>query len=126
MAQGKNRTAGGQADALRPGGQVGQVSEGVEDLPRIAEERIEQRHVPDPDSSEPESVDLADKLGLSGQDAHIALIEAQRQKDAQRQLIRREHPVVARVSGKGGCAGASGGCVVGAYHSLVHADSLLR
>ncbi|MNJ22588.1 hypothetical protein D3C77_169610 [compost metagenome] len=126
MAQGKNRTAGGQADSSGPGGQVGQVGEGVEDLSGIAEVRVEQRHIPDPDGSEPVPVDLADKVGLPDQDAHVAFVETQWQKDAQRQLICCEHPAVARVPGKGWRAGASGGSAVGVCHGLVHADSLLR
>ncbi|MNJ44555.1 hypothetical protein D3C77_396110 [compost metagenome] len=76
MAQGKDRAASGQGDLLGFRGQVGQVGEGVKDLPGIAEGRIEQRNVPYPDGSEPKAVDFADKIGLACKYAQVALIKA--------------------------------------------------
>ncbi|MND78060.1 hypothetical protein D3C80_697660 [compost metagenome] len=101
MAKREDGAARGQGDPLCPGGEVGQVGEGVEHLAGVAETRIVERHVAHPDGGEAQAVDLGHEVGLALEHAHVALIEAQRQEDADRQLVRREHAAIAGVVREG-------------------------
>ena len=78
-----------------------QVGKWIEDLACIAEGRGVQGHIAHPDGGKLLPVDLPHKFGLPRKDRHAAFIEAQRQEDAQRQALGREHPPIAGVRGKG-------------------------
>ncbi|MOA49655.1 hypothetical protein D3C78_1725580 [compost metagenome] len=78
MAQREDGAAGCQGDSPGPGGEVGQVGKGVEDLASIAKVRIEQGNVPNPGRRKAEPIDFADQICLPDQNTHVALIETQR------------------------------------------------
>ncbi|MNT21337.1 hypothetical protein D3C72_1566730 [compost metagenome] len=124
MAEREDGAAGGQGDPFGPGGEIGQVGEGVEDLARVAEVRIIERNVADPDGGEVATVDLGDQVRLSFEHAHVALIEAQGQEEADRQLVRREHAAIAGVIREGVDGRAKGRRPVAREKGVRHEDVL--
>lgn len=106
LAQGKHRAAGGQGDTAGPRGQIAKVGERVEHLSGIAEAWVEQRYVAYPDGGESQSIDFFDQPRLAQQHPHVALVETQRQEQAQGQRVCGEHAPIARVPDEGRRRGA--------------------
>ncbi|MCY1418994.1 hypothetical protein D9M71_345690 [compost metagenome] len=125
MSQGEDRAAGDQGNLPGTCGQVGQISEGIEYLPCIAEMWIEKRYIPYPDGGKAKAVYLAHQVSLTRQYRHIPFIETQWQEDSHGQLAGGKHTTVAGMAGKGRSIGAMGrgGCCV--VRCLVHSRSLV-
>lgn len=100
MAQWQHHAAGGQSYALRARRQPRKVGEWIEQLARIAEHRVVQRHITHPHRGKAVAVDVLHQPRLALQHGHVALVEAQWQVDAQGQCIGAEHALVAWVRGK--------------------------